>query len=46
MQQRVLVAAEVGFGAAVLTNIIECVQNVFSKRPRSSVEFRGSRWFE
>ena len=41
MNQRVLVA-EVGFGAAVLTNIIECVQNVFSKRLHSFVEFSGS----
>ena len=27
-----LKSVKVGFGAAVLTNIIECVQNVFSKR--------------
>ena len=31
-QRLFVLSGEVGFGAAVLTNIIECVQNVFSKR--------------
>ena len=33
-----LIQTEVGFSAAVATNIIECVQNVFSKRRHVSVE--------